>query len=474
MNNQDRLWMSQSAFDDSQKEYPEQNAQSLAPEELEMDPAIVAFFLNEATHVSSPPRTSLKSPLPELQIEEEQFRQPTCPMSPILLDSSPSVVPASRSPRRRIKSSSTRPRNVRPYRLSAISTFLTYPKCDYTKELILLCLLSKSHQQPEWAVIAREFHADGTPHIHVLVRWRKKLNIRDPSALDYIGRQHGNYAPVRNLKATMAYILKSDPEPLFHGPVPRFPTPKASQNGGTNRPTKGDEVAELLRAGQAISQLASSHPGYTLLHLKKLQAFQALLQMDAQKRMSLTHHIRINFPSAVSPQDHQIFDWVSRHLFDRERPRKAPQLYIFGPCNHGKTSLIDKLCEVSTCYVMPNDEKYDDLWSNDAYDFAVLDEFQKGQKSAQYLNRFSDGQRTNLAVKGSQVMKTFNIPFIILSNFSPAETIDHRSLQPFLSRFTVIELTSPIEASQLTFEITPKGKEEEVPPVEVHSSSDSE
>lgn len=79
---------------------------------------------------------------------------------------------------------------VRPYRLNGSGFFLTYPRCDLVKESVLDHL--KALGEVKSAVVAEEKHQDGTPHVHVFVKYFKKLDVRSPKFFD-IGGFHGNY-----------------------------------------------------------------------------------------------------------------------------------------------------------------------------------------------------------------------------------------------------------------------------------------
>lgn len=343
------------------------------------------------------------------------------------------------------------------WRLNAQTCFLTFPQTERSKEAALQALIAGPPQfAPIWCMVAQESHKDGAHHLHIVCRFQQKINIRDPHLLDFIGGKHGNYSGVRSVPAVLTYLEKDDPEPLRFGPIPTDRTNAPSSQQGPHKETKSDQVASLLSSGQSIMEIATTHPGYVLQNLKKLQAFQTLLLAQKLIRMSLTQTIHMRILPEASLQDRTIFEWAEKNAFNRDRAFKAQQLYVHGPCNHNKTSFVRKLCEFAKAYCMPNYEQYDDLYDDASYDIAVLDEFQKGQKrSPQFLNQFSDGSQMTLQVKGAQVVKRFNIPFIILSNFSPAECIDFSSLQPFLSRFLVVELKEPIDLSMIHIEASP-------------------
>lgn len=99
---------------------------------------------------------------------------------------------------------------------------------------------------------------------------------------------------------------------------------------------------------------------------------------------------------------------------------------------------------------MPIGELFDDLWSDDAYDLAVYDEFVARRVRPQSsLNQFADGQKHSMRVKCGQVLKSHNVPFIILSNFPPDATIAADQLPMFHARFDVVHVEEPIQLESI-------------------------
>jgi len=57
-------------------------------------------------------------------------------------------------------------------------------------------------------LIAREEHKDGTPHIHVFIKYEKKVEWKE-TKWD-IGEFHGNYEGAKSWKAVQKYVTKGD------------------------------------------------------------------------------------------------------------------------------------------------------------------------------------------------------------------------------------------------------------------------
>ena len=61
--------------------------------------------------------------------------------------------------------------------------------------------------------LGQELHQDGNPHIHAVVTYKRKLNVKSSRFFD-LDEYHGNVQPARNMQALKVYITKEDPEPL--------------------------------------------------------------------------------------------------------------------------------------------------------------------------------------------------------------------------------------------------------------------
>jgi len=165
----------------------------------------------------------------------------------------------------------------------------------------------------------------------------------------------------------------------------------------------------------------------------------------------------------------KLLEWVNVNVL-QPRPFRSPQLYLWGPPATGKTSFLRLLDTMLRIYYFPSEAFYDH-YNDDDYDLIVMDEFGPTHdlKPMQEYNKWLDGQVMSIRKKGSQGLKTKNLPFIICSNYPP-ERVYHKvfgrgELQPFLSRLTVVEVEEMIPVDQ----IVPTGLEEiqpVLPPIE--------
>lgn len=95
------------------------------------------------------------------------------------------------------------------FRLTAKSFFLTYPQCTLTKEEAIAQL--KVLGPTTYWVIGREKHEDGNPHLHAVVTFTYKRNVKSVNFFDLKGENttyHGNYQTCKNVDASINYCKK--------------------------------------------------------------------------------------------------------------------------------------------------------------------------------------------------------------------------------------------------------------------------
>ena len=97
------------------------------------------------------------------------------------------------------------------FRLNATKVFLTYPQCPLSKEEALQ-LLQQKHPVEEYC-IAQETHEDGGKHLHILLKFSRKVNYKEEDCLD-LQTYHPNIQRPRSEKHVHKYCHKEDKDPL--------------------------------------------------------------------------------------------------------------------------------------------------------------------------------------------------------------------------------------------------------------------
>lgn len=296
------------------------------------------------------------------------------------------------------------------FRMNCKNFFLTFPQCPTTKEV------AQDRIKEKWpecrSLVCQENHKDGNNHLHVLLQFEKPLNIRKADYFDFIGGQHGKYEPARNIRKSVQYITKKG-DYVSNGINVESILEKKNP--------KQDEVAKEIMNGASLREVKNNNPGFYMMHKRKLEEFHAeTLIENARKDLKTWVEFSEEKLNGMSSTEKQIALWLNKNLF-KEREFKQKQLYIYGPKNKGKSSLITALETYAMVYWMPASEDFYDLYEDSLYDLIVLDEF-RAQKTIQQLNLWLQGSTMPLRKKGSQGLKKKNLPMIILSNYSLEES----------------------------------------------------
>lgn len=133
------------------------------------------------------------------------------------------------------------------FRLSTKQLFLTYPRCNISKEDAYHLLLEKFIV--ELICVASERHADGSPHLHVYIKLKGTLDTRDPNFADIQGF-HGNYQGCRSAKAVLKYCTKKED---FKANWDVMASIECKKN-------KRADIGKLLLNGKSLLELLPEYP----------------------------------------------------------------------------------------------------------------------------------------------------------------------------------------------------------------------
>jgi len=152
-----------------------------------------------------------------------------------------------------------------PFRLNARNVFLTYPRCATLPRLLGEFL--QNIRAAQYIHVVREQHRDGTPHIHCLIQWIDKFNVRDERKFDFEG-QHPNIQPARDVAAIEAYISKtlersSSPEDEW----------KYGELATTSATCKWRKVAEAGTEADILSAALDASPRDFVIHNDRIREF---------------------------------------------------------------------------------------------------------------------------------------------------------------------------------------------------------
>jgi len=336
---------------------------------------------------------------------DEEWDTPSLPSPSAELPGSPPVLEEGGSD----EVPTEEPIKEKKFRIYTKNFFLTFPQCPTPKEVAQQRIKEK---WPEClSLVCQEEHKDGEKHLHILLQFKDRLDVRKSDYFDFIGGKHGKYEPARNIRKSVEYITKKG-DYVSNG--------ISVESILAKKNPKQDDVAKEIVDGASLSDIKKNHVGFYMMHKRKLEEFHTETLLENAKKDKKTW---VEFSeeklTGMSSQNKRIATWLNNNLF-KQRAFKQKQLYIYGPRNMGKSSLIIALKNYAMVYSMPALEAFYDLYNEDFHDLIVLDEF-RAQKTIQELNSWLDGSEMPLRKKGSQGLKKKNLPMIILSNYSLEE-----------------------------------------------------
>lgn len=201
-------------------------------------------------------------------------------------------------------------------RIAALHIFLTYPVTDLTTEEVLNFLRSKT--APTYTIekycIARELHSTGEPHIHALLKFTKKIEIRDATRYFDLGTRHPNIQVPRRVLDVLKYIKKDG------NFIEDWPLTKT-----------WDAIVTSKSKEEFWANIKEQHPKEYLLNMEKLE--YASKQLFKEKT---------EFISPWKPTDFQVHPLMSQWVTDLALKKKGHRMKALvivsaDPCV-GKTS----------------------------------------------------------------------------------------------------------------------------------------
>jgi len=252
-------------------------------------------------------------------------------------------------------------------------------------------------------VVAEEEHKSGEPHLHAIISFATKNDMKDCAAqLDALTGKHGNYQGARSLVKTLRYVCK-DGNYISHGDMPDI----------SEKPKIQDKIAKLALAGITFKAIVAEDPGFSMMQKRKIEEF-----IGWNKRQKLDEDLLPWKCPTIMSDCYAALDlqeWLHTNILQPRQPRQK-QLWICGKPGIGKSRLIGLMRLRLRVYDMPRDEEFYDDYEDGLYDVVILDEY-KHQKRIQFLNAWCDGQPLPLRQKCKQALKTDNLPLIVCSNF---------------------------------------------------------
>lgn len=207
-----------------------------------------------------------------------------------------------------------------PFRVQGKYFFLTYPRCTVDPNDLLLHLLEHGPGLPVTIRVARESHADGTPHLHAGIRYANRIDIRTESHFDYAGF-HPNIQKCSNWPAVLNYIAKDGDYYDYDGPE----HPQDNHRGDRGA---SDEVTDY-------AEVAADYTDYGAwlnfaLHEKIPFGYAEAFWKDSRRDTSAT------LLAPANPDEY--WEFVGPGLREQAWDETMKSVVVSGPTGIGKTS----------------------------------------------------------------------------------------------------------------------------------------
>lgn len=287
----------------------------------------------------------------------------------------------------------------------------------------------------EWAIVSSEKHKDDTPHLHAAIcfkekkkqQWRELHTTLEKLVIseELPSGKRGNFQTLHHLRKCVKYITKEGKYEVLGN----LNVKSLSEKHGS-KCSKSSRVAQSILEGQTREGLIAEDPGFYMMNKRKIEEFLSLKeQMDLEKNFEKYKITKFE----INPEDpdipklqgmYQLESWLNSNVTYstmNQRTIRQKQLWLHGPPGIGKTRLKGRLEKKLMTYIIPKDENFCDMYEDQRYKLAILDEY-RGEHKIGWLNSWLDGSTFMLRVKGGQYLKKKNIPTMIIAN-NPIEEI---------------------------------------------------
>lgn len=346
------------------------------------------------------------------------------------------------------------------FRCNAKRFFLTYPTCGF---LLTLFPSPEDFSKLEifkdfkYVMVAYEKHKDGSDHIHVILEFSRKMNVKNPRKWDLttkLASHHCNIGAVRNLRLAIKYLKKGN---NFYSTFP--------ESFMLSTTSKHAQLVDDLFEGATPLALLKEYPSLGLQYWRNLFAIQAAIaavkpppklpdQLPKLEWEGVAYH-------TLSDTERVIYNWLRVNLpvswsidggYLPVKPFKSSQLALISPTNYGKSSLINLLDRFYPGYEVPKGGYYSG-WTDSRYAFAWLDEYHGNYMTLSDLNVWLQGSPAGNVINQKNkphYRKRQNVPTIILSNYPVRQWYTNlferfSFLLPTLeARLKIVDLVIPI------------------------------
>ncbi len=304
------------------------------------------------------------------------------------------------------------------FRLRAKKIFLTFPQCEnllqqFTNNEHIFDYVEEYYRPHGFdrGVVAIEHHEDGNRHLHIVLVREHTEAITSERFFD-LGQYHPNIQPCRNLRNAIKYVKKEDNYHVW------------GDLEVVEKRTMASRLLDVVSGTMSLDELINEHP-----HL--IRGYKRLKEDIEQYSKDVSILSLQDSPSIRGIELPGLLTWRLRTKF------KTPSLYIWGPPDSGKTSMLLGLGPRAFWAPMNND------WyglDQNFHELIIFDEFRGAHLVLSVLLQLMAGNPLTMNTKGGSIRLSKKINCIFTSNIPPDEIFkDSRDSNAFLSRIFSIQ-----------------------------------
>ena len=318
--------------------------------------------------------------------------------------------------------------------------------------------------------IAIESHADGNPHLDLLIIFEKRIAL-EPTELDFLCSKHGNLTKYRNLNQTIIeygfkedkpltncptikqlldeYELKTDPYSFFQKQMLKNPygfnLAQFCDKKNYFRYIQGyKSIESKLKTHQEArcNNLLKSKPGIKFIDKELIQSTLTSTQLEEYYSWSGYQ---------------QIVDFLNQiPTYGTNRPTHTQNLFIHGQPKTGKTSLIETIQKSTSVYPVGT-QNWFPKFQNHTYKLMFWDQCRLSMMTWEQMLILLDGRPYDLPYKGGSTLKYDNQLWIMTSNKSVRQHLKEK--HSYLQQ----DFDNPLEQNVLELSFRKRVKEITIP-----------
>lgn len=313
----------------------------------------------------------------------------------------------------------------------------TLVQLSVLKQQVLRKLLNhqrKGKRYLQYYRIALQYHVNNIPHLDILLVYQKSIR-RRLTDFDYLFK-HGNITTYRKLnEAIIDYGKKQDKQNLHNFPEDlsgilnlqqlksdpyrylELQMRKDPLNFSLEQYCQKHDLAHLITGWSGIkTKLKDMQIAAANLKLKQKPGFRLITRELARQKLPSRLYAKYTKNKQLYKPIVEKLNQIRTDKFDR--PFKSKQLFLVGPPDTGKTSLVREIQKYCSVYHMDVSNWFP-RYQNRVYPLIFWDQFKlKGSMSHTDLLKFLQGSPMDLQYKGGSTLRNQNQLIIMTSNLS--------------------------------------------------------